>query len=750
MRQQITAIIFSRNRAMQLDLLLKSMQKYAPEMFSKAYVLDRADSEDHVKAYRQLQSEYADFENLFWVPRLAAHGEMAAQFQAMVTAAIGQAGEYVCFLCDDDVFYRQAPEPEMQGTCGFSWRLGKNTTWNYMGNRAQREDEGDFVYPFSVDGTVYWTEDVRHWMENCAPFHNPNSFEHFMNQGLVIPKLKYAVHSSLVGIPHNSVTEWPQGNRSAGNSAEELNRMFLDGYRIDLDQMDFSDVRGCHQEIPYAFKKLPVGAQQREGAEQATSGADAAPPYPEGRSCPMCRHGIADKQGDICNACKHKIAEKSRVTALLSAQAAERAHAASQVPVNEGPEKRHKQEKKPIFSILHTTARLPEGWVKAYEQAKRHADHWEDVEYILCIDKRDLKKPHPIRDSNIILVINHDRPCSVAGYNAAAPHAQGQIFIHAQDDVFFPPHWDTELLKAYYAFYPFGGRVPRDVATIRTDELDDFRLMFQLGDFNGREFVIHVSSGSPRDPFQMAPQIYSKARYEQLGYAFFPEYLGMYADNEFTEHAYHDNVVIQARHLLFEQRHPLLGHGDVPYDATYAHENSKESYKLGAEILDRRRKELGFSQADILNLTNAAATATSSDGRRRKTIRIFLPGEQFSQTWVSSLWALFIGLMERGYRVDLLFGHYSNVYGTRATFAANTDAGIETGQAQPADYVLLLDDDNTVTVEQLEILIADLDAHPEIAGVGGWCWTQFDGERAGHRISCGTLDEQGPSTAVHA
>jgi hypothetical protein len=36
-------------------------------------------------------------------------------------------------------------------------------------------------------------------------------------------------------------------------SPEALNARFLAGERIDLDAMDFSAVRGAHQEIPLVF-----------------------------------------------------------------------------------------------------------------------------------------------------------------------------------------------------------------------------------------------------------------------------------------------------------------------------------------------------------------------------------------------------------------------------------------------------------------------------------------------------------------
>jgi hypothetical protein len=66
--------------------------------------------------------------------------------------------------------------------------------------------------------------------------------------------------SCLVSIPANIVTPTYR-NRVGENSdwsAESLNRCFLAGERIDLYAMDFSSVRGAHQEIPLAFVRKGV------------------------------------------------------------------------------------------------------------------------------------------------------------------------------------------------------------------------------------------------------------------------------------------------------------------------------------------------------------------------------------------------------------------------------------------------------------------------------------------------------------
>jgi hypothetical protein len=204
------------------------------------------------------------------------------------------------------------------------------------------------------------------------------------------------------------------------------------------------------------------------------------------------------------------------------------------------------------------------------------ADSPEDVEYVLCVDERwgfdNYKVDTLFLDAGMGILMavsagcrivwNTGRKCSVDGWNTAAAGSTGEILIINSDDMFPPAHWDTELRRV-------------------------------AGDLN-RDFVIEVSSGTIHDQRRlMVLQILSRVRYERLGYAIYPEYLSMAGDDDFGEHARHDGVVIEARHLIFPHKHAL--YENKPYDSVYNHENSSEAVILGDRILARRRAE-GFSR----------------------------------------------------------------------------------------------------------------------------------------------------------
>jgi hypothetical protein len=154
---------------------------------------------------------------------------------------------------DDSVFFRPTVEIEyLPRDSTYAFRLGKNCTHCYPRNCAQREGELDFLYSLTIDGHVYNTAEILDRIRS-VDFKTPNQLEDQISRG---PQLKmlYALHSSIVSIPHNRVAEY--ANRNEGGSAAELNARYLAGERIDIDAMDFSQVVGAHQGIPYQWRNV--------------------------------------------------------------------------------------------------------------------------------------------------------------------------------------------------------------------------------------------------------------------------------------------------------------------------------------------------------------------------------------------------------------------------------------------------------------------------------------------------------------
>jgi hypothetical protein len=109
---------------------------------------------------------------------------------------------------------------------------------------------------------------------------------------------------------------------------------------------------------------------------------------------------------------------------------------------------------------------------------------------------------------------------------------------------------------------------------------------------------------------------------------------------------------------------------------------------------------------------------------------ICLPGEVFRNEWVGTMFQTIESLGHMGYITGPHWCYTSNVYCTRIELAQGAL------EFRPkADFVLWIDDDNLVTADQVQLLIQDLEAHPEFGGVTGWCWCD-------HNESEGTIAEK--------
>jgi hypothetical protein len=261
----VNCIVFSKDRALQLDACLRSIERHAPYGGSTV-VIYLATNPQFLQGYELL----AVSEGTRLLPQ-------SADFRRDVLDALDTAARYTVFHTDDDFCFRQ-PTGHLilpPGYACFSLRLGENTTYCYPLDGEQAVPEaaalgsimawdwtlanGDFAYPMSVNGHIFETNLVRRMLRH-ASFSNPNEleFELHLRRHMAPPLMLASRESCVVSVPANAVSV--TANRSGENpdySPEALNARFLAGQRIDLDAMDFAGVRGAHQEIPFVFRSGP-------------------------------------------------------------------------------------------------------------------------------------------------------------------------------------------------------------------------------------------------------------------------------------------------------------------------------------------------------------------------------------------------------------------------------------------------------------------------------------------------------------
>lgn len=224
----IDCLIFSKDRAAQLDLLLRSIDRYAPGRFTSVSVLyETSDFRGPFSEGYSSRHSYLPACGGVWIRQSDFDEDVRGWLRAAPTGT-------VCFLVDDDVFYAPAPEPAA-------------LPWSFRG--------GDFFYPFTLDGGVYAKEEILPYL--AFPFANPTQLEAGVHGQL--GEDAWTIHHGagcLVGIPHNVVSD-SSGNACMGGSAAELNERFLAGERISLEHtVARIDPSGpVHQQVEYVWEK---------------------------------------------------------------------------------------------------------------------------------------------------------------------------------------------------------------------------------------------------------------------------------------------------------------------------------------------------------------------------------------------------------------------------------------------------------------------------------------------------------------
>jgi hypothetical protein len=346
----------------------------------------------------------------------------------------------------------------------------------------------------------------------------------------------------------------------------------------------------------------------------------------------------------------------------------------------------------PLFSLCHTTARLPDGWRAAAQAWLDNCDFPGTVEHVLTFDEpTHVEKIFP----NTKIGVNTARHTAVDGWNLAAKLSTGKFIISLADDWFPCPHWDTELRRVIEAAGGFDRNIVLDVDTAGNEHLLTFSMLT-------RPYLMKYSGGE--------------------GWLFYPEYTGMYADNDFTDSARMDRVIVNARHLRFEHRHPNY-FKEVEPDAVHLWQGRPEAFRIGANVYKKRCKAKGLKIKPI--------------------IVVCLPGETFHSTWVA-YWTNLLTYLGAHFTVSPIFTFSSNVYSTRSCMTQQILNSFPT-----PDYVLWIDDDNLLSVEQFARLLNDLESTPGADMVSAWAYVQPEiYNQIDARTSVGMFDENGKGTRM--
>jgi hypothetical protein len=245
--RELNIIIFSKDRACQLDSLLRSLRDNFRAPYSGMTVLFKATGPAYAEGYETLMKHAAG---------TAITWRREQSFSDDVRDMIGNlAGDsFVMFLVDDDVVHRAcAPGPALDAftdehlfiSLRASRTYGPDTPpafittkpylewkWNYSKRRWVT-----WNYPFSVDGNIFHAKHIQKIIKKIT-FEAPNSFEgrmHTYRHHWWVKRIKKALAPLDAAVFNNPLNKVQVESETWHNnvSPESLNKAFLSGMRLN-------------------------------------------------------------------------------------------------------------------------------------------------------------------------------------------------------------------------------------------------------------------------------------------------------------------------------------------------------------------------------------------------------------------------------------------------------------------------------------------------------------------------------------
>ena len=267
----ISFIIFSKDRALQLDGLLRSMLHHVTGAYS-IHVLYCTSNTAHAHAYQELAEGIQNTDRIQWTKEADYKEDLVRMLQGVQTAS-------VCFLVDDIVFIRPVNLDTLDRnamTGGIvSLRLGSQITFCYTKQKAmhlptlnpsKKQDdllkfsweEGcyDWAYPLSVDGHIFPTSEIL-VAAKLLDYRAPNTFERALQMltPLYQKRLGYCFESpKMFNIPLNRVQN-EIGNINGNISAENLLEKWQQGLTLDFKALSDTKNESVHKEMLITFNK---------------------------------------------------------------------------------------------------------------------------------------------------------------------------------------------------------------------------------------------------------------------------------------------------------------------------------------------------------------------------------------------------------------------------------------------------------------------------------------------------------------
>jgi len=278
----LNVIIFSKDRAAQLDALLRSIREQVEgwEKRSLWTVVFTTSAPEFARGYEIVRAEHRSVALEFIDERSRSGGFKSIVVETMQRQHHANGAPWCMFLVDDMIFKtlwsldggkpmrRLKADPRV--LC-LSLRMCRRYDYCYPERRSVKppfmalfgrwnwcKERGDWGYPMSVDGHIFRYDDIFPLVQRIE-FKRPNTFEIELSRNCIKtrPLMTCYAESVVVNVPVNRVQN-EYKNRAGdkcGMSAEELNASFLEGKRVNLAPIyALTQNRSCHHEMPLQYR----------------------------------------------------------------------------------------------------------------------------------------------------------------------------------------------------------------------------------------------------------------------------------------------------------------------------------------------------------------------------------------------------------------------------------------------------------------------------------------------------------------
>jgi len=263
----INIIVFSKDRALQLELFIRSFNTFVKNSLDyKISVLYTYSTPAFKIGYDWLIRDKPTNVNFI----------KEENFKQDTISLIDTNKPYTVFFVDDIIFKEPFAfyDDKMnifinnQSISCLSLRLHPHLVYCYAESRNMKrpvfdknnifnwtKETGDYGYPMSQDGHIFRTHQIRQFHIDLE-YHAPNTLEGKLHlQRKKMPPLMICYDKAkIINNPMNRV-QFASINRCGNISAESLNNKFLDGYLINLKPFVGFDNVAVHTEITPEFIK---------------------------------------------------------------------------------------------------------------------------------------------------------------------------------------------------------------------------------------------------------------------------------------------------------------------------------------------------------------------------------------------------------------------------------------------------------------------------------------------------------------